>query len=651
MTRQQIDHPADSPDGSSKGSLNVRIESTVFVVERVSLIVASLLLILFAASVPSFAEIELDANGNLVEFTYATMSDGVRIALAVGYPKGFDPEDQAQKWPAILEMSGYPMATRPAEHEPYAGLYITVNASLRGTGASEGRFSVFSERSTRDGYEIIEEWIVKQPWSNGKVGIHGHSWSGLTGFRVAATNPPHLRAVVVSGLFDDAARGILLIGGIRNIGFPVKWASNFQRSDGVFGSDEAATESRKLTESDAREIQESRKTRNPVPEGRQVAERRAQPNTLRSLAGRIRAPIFILHAYQDEQTGPSGVWLFDHVSDDIPKRLLISNGHHGMPILFIPLRRAWFNFWLRGERSDVFPDIDNPKSRVQAFFEVQNRPENPNAPLLSSDFPLPETQWTRYYFNSANKLSTAPVIPEYGSDVDTYEVVSDATDDDLDRVEYRLAFDEPTAICGPITVTLWASCTAVDTDFFAVISDIAPDDRVRALQRGMLRASQRSLDEQMSTWVNVNGDRVLIRPYHTLRNPQPLEPGKPYLFEIEVFPVGHVFRAGHQLSLSISKPPLNDPVPYSKGKNGYKSGSYEYGSNQPNSTVTIHRGPDYPSSVLLPLLPSLPPISQSLPESIDKLWIQLQHKDGANNDEHAMLDNPPVTSVVRAYVR
>jgi len=604
------------------------IESRVFPVGRISSSIVFLLLVLFTASAPSVAEIELDTDGNFVEFTYAAMSDGVRIALAVGYPRGFDPQDRTQKWPAILEMSGYPAATHPAAHEHYEGLYITVNASLRGTGASEGSFSAFSERSTRDGYEIIEEWIVKQPWSNGKVGIHGHSWSGLTGFRVAATNPPHLSAVVVSGLIDDAYRGISRIGGIRNIGFPVKWVSNFQRPDGVFGSDEAAVENRNLSKSEAREIQESRKLRNPVPEEGQVAEDGLRPKSLRSLAGGIRAPIFILHAYQDQQTGPSGVWLFDHVPDDIPKRLLISNGHHGTPIRFTSLRRAWFDFWLRGKRSNVLPDIDDPETRVQAFFEVQNRLENLNKPLLSSDFPLPETQWTRYYFDSDGKLSTTLSMRQDGSDTDTYEVGVGVADDNLDGVEYQLAFDKPTAICGPITVTLWASCTTLDIDFFAVVSDVAPDGRIRALQRGMLRASHRALDEQMSTWADMQGERVLIRPYHTLRDPQPLEPGKPYRFELEVFPVGHVFRAGHKLSLSISQPPLNDPVPIAKGKSGYKSGSYKYESNHLPSTVTIHRGADYPSSVLLPLLPGLPPISQSLPESSDKLWIQLENKGG-----------------------
>jgi len=576
--------------------------------------------ILFAASATSVAEIELDADGNPIEFTHATMSDGVKIALAIGYPRGFDPEDTTKKWPAALEMSGYPRQTRPAPYEPFAGLYITVSASLRGTGASEGDFSYMSERSIRDGYEVIEEWIVKQPWSNGKVGIHGHSWSGLTGFRIAATNPPHLDAVVVSGLFDDAIRGLVAIGGIRNIGFPVQWTSNFQRDDGVFGSDEAAAENRKLSQTETQEIQESRGAQKPAPEEAQASEDRRQLTTLRSLAAKIRAPIYIMHAYQDEQTGPSGAWLFDYVPDDVPKRLLISNGHHGMPIYFIPLRRAWLDFWLRDEPSAFLPDIDDPNSRVQVFFDVTNRLEDINKPLISSDFPLPETQWTRYYLDSDSGLSTT--LPSQQDGSDTYEVSVDTADEGLDGLDYRVTFDEPTAICGPITMTLWASSTAPNTDFFALVSDVAPDGRVCPLQRGILRASYRALDEEMSTWTELQGEKVLIRPYHTLRDPQPLEPGKPYRFEIEVFPVGHVFRAGHKLSVSISQPPLNDPVPISKRKQGYQSGSYKYESKQPSGTVTIHRGGDYPSSVLLPLLPELPPIREKLPESLDKLWRQ-----------------------------
>ena len=566
----------------------------------------------------SAAEDQRNEDGSAVEFTHATMSDGVKIALAVGYPKGFDPEDQNKKWPTVFEMSGYQAATKPAEQQYFDGLYVTVNASLRGTGASGGRFSVFSDRSTTDGHEIIEEWIVKQPWSNGKVGIHGHSWPGLTGFRVAATNPPHLSALVVSGLFDDALRGLAGIGGIRNIGFPVRWSSNFQRADGVFGSDDAAIENRNLSEAEARQLRASRERLRELGAGPAANRRR----TLRELAGQIRAPIFLLHAYQDQQTGASGVWLFDALSPAVPRRLLISNGHHGMPLRFIPHRRAWFDYWLLGKKSKLIADVDEEKSRVEAWFEVENRFAKQNAPFVSSDFPLPETHWTRYYLSPENTLSTTPAAD---TSADAYEVVSDTRDDQINRVEYRRAFDQPTAICGPIPVTLWASCTAADTDLFVVLSDIAPDGRVRALQRGMLRASMRSVDEQRSSWVSIDGERVIVRPYHSFENPEPLEPGKPYRFDIEVFPLGHVFRDGHQLSLSISKPPLSDPVAYPKGKKGkIRSGSFRYESKQPDSTVTLHCSPEYPSSVLLPVLPDLPPISDKIPASIDRMWTKAE---------------------------
>ena len=608
-----------------RNASSIVFQQAAFVSGRASLAFVLAFAFFLASPQLSLGQIQSNEDGSSFVFTHATMSDGVKIGLAVGYPKGYDPADQAKKWPAVLEMSGYPRQTKPASQEGYAGLYITVNASLRGTGASEGSFSYMSERSIKDGHEVIEQWIVKQPWSNGKVGIHGHSWSGLTGFRIAATNPPHLKAVVVSGLFDDAVRGIAVIGGIKNVGFPVKWTSKFQRPDGVFGSDEAAAQNRKLSNSESREIREGRNLPNAQTGETPKTTNSLRPKTYRSLAGDIRASIFILHSYQDHETGPSGVWLFDYLPDDISKRLLISNGHHGMALRFIPQRRAWLDFWLRGERSEVYPDIDDPTSRVQAFFEVENRQVKQNEPLFSSDFPLPETQWTRYYLNSANELSTAPALANDDSKSDTYQVVSDAKDDELDGLKYRLSFEKPTAICGPITLTLWAGCTAVNTDFFAVISDVAPDGRVRPLQRGMLRASLSSLDEEMSDWVNIDGDRVLIRPYHRLSESKELKPGKPYRFEIEIFPVGHVFREGHQLLLSISQPPNSDPVPYPWGRRKkafIKSGSYKYESKQPDSTVTIHHTKEYPSSVLLPLLPKLPTIAKELPMSIDQLWIK-----------------------------
>src|SRR3990170_1822905 len=134
--------------------------------------------------------------------TFITMSDGVQIALNVRMPKGYD---KGESYPVIFEMSGYDGGASDGD-EPYAGEgsraltkqfykdYVTVHASVRGTGCSGGEFDLFSWRSALDGRELIE-WIADQDWSNGKVGIYGHSYGGITGFMVTATRPPHLTAM------------------------------------------------------------------------------------------------------------------------------------------------------------------------------------------------------------------------------------------------------------------------------------------------------------------------------------------------------------------------------------------------------------------------------------------------------------------------
>lgn len=504
------------------------------------------------------------------------------------------------------------MADKTPAHEFYGGLYIAINVSLRGTGASGGQFSFMSDRSILDGKEVIEKWIVKQPWSNGRVGIQGHSWSGLTGFRIAATNPSYLTALVVSGLFDDGLRGLTAMGGIRNIGFPVSWAGNFNRPDGVFGSDQAAAENRNMKAS------QSRSQRNNSSKG--ISSR---PQTLRNLAGNIRVPIYIMHSYQDHETGPSGAWLYDYLPDDITKRMLISNGHHGMALRFLPQRRAWFDYWLRDDDNGIFADNEKPQNEVQAYFEVENRLMNHNPPWISGDFPLPETDWKRYYLSSSGELSNIQNTGSLDQSLRTYEVVRGIDDKKIDKLKYVLPFEVPTAICGPILLSLWASCNETDTDFFVLLSDVAPDGRVRHLQRGMLSGSQRAIVKEMSNRIDIDGQRQLIRPYHNLNNPQPLDPGKPYRFEIEIPPVGHVFRKGHKLMLIVSQPPVNDPVPYPWGRRKkafIKSGSFKYESNSPSSSVTVYNSEKYPSSILLPFMPELPPISDERPSSIDLLW-------------------------------
>ena len=127
-----------------------------------------------------------------------TMADGTQLAVWVQFPKGYDGQAQL---PAVFEYDGYDGGTQPSYYTGYVGTnqdYVSVHAGVRGAGCSGGDYSLFSSQQARDGASLVE-WIARQPWSNGDVGIYGHSYSATMGLLVAAQRPPHLRAVTVDG--------------------------------------------------------------------------------------------------------------------------------------------------------------------------------------------------------------------------------------------------------------------------------------------------------------------------------------------------------------------------------------------------------------------------------------------------------------------
>jgi uncharacterized protein len=545
-------------------------------------------------------------------FTFAEMSDGVQIALAIGFPRSVERDAMQPIWPAMFEMMGYPDSTVPRSPRDFGDRYVTVRASIRGAGASGGTIRAISERTGWDGHEIIENWIVKQPWSNGRVALHGHSWGGLTGLMIAATNPKHLTAVAVSGLFDDVYRDIGRVGGVRNCGFPVNWLINLYTPTGPFESGEAAIQARGMTRAEYDAIVAGRPpwdlTGGLLWHALHSEEDTAQfaAASPGAFAAGVRAPIHLMHAYQDEQTGPSGAWIWHYLPDDIPKRLVLSNGDHGDVQRFQRERLEWLNFWTLGEGNTPRTDFADRARRVQVYFETPANSDGVNEPLVSADFPLPETDWTRYYLREDHRLSVESPASESAPSGDSFRVAV-AQGDQVDGVHYLLDFGENAAICGPICASLWIRCTTVDTDLFVMVADVAPDGTIQLLQRGLLRASHRTLDPEKSMWISRDDQSILVRPRHTHRGLQPVVPGEPFRTDVEVFPVGHVFRAGHRLGLWIGQPPQNDPV--TRHSDGQPA--YQYDSAMPPATVTVLRDRDHPSSLLIPRLPRLPPLRRT----------------------------------------
>src|SRR4029077_12383848 len=107
-------------------------------------------------------------------------------------------------------------------------------------------------------------------------------------------------------------------------------------------------------------------------------------------------------------------------------------------------------------------------------------------------------------------------------------------------------------LIGPIALHLVAASSATDTDWYAKVADVAPDGSESIIPAGALRASHRALDPAKSR---------PERPYHTHTDPQPIEPGKFYDYDVEIWPTAYELQPGHQLQLRLTSSDLPTHLP------------------------------------------------------------------------------------------
>lgn len=576
--------------------------------------------------------------------TFVTVDDGVRIAVGIQFPKGYDP---ARTYPTIFEMSGYDGASAQggtlAKDYGIPGLpqedsrqvtgrwednYVTVHASARGTGCSGGEFDLFSWRTALDGKFIIDNWIPQQSWSNGDVAIVGHSYGGITGFMVAATQPQHLRAVSVSGLIDDLYRGMVYPGGVSNYGFPLLWTGAirpvYDVGGGLLpglvrppdGNDDpdrreqcagtAATKSRTVTNE-------------PLVQGLSSTDNDwYRSRSLITYADKINVPLHITGAYQDEQTGPRGpTHLWERATNAPYRRLLLLNGNHDAqnpgatgPEVWQD-RKAWIDHFLLGSGKNPKPTSVTvlwEYHRVGGTGELVS-----NGRTDDTTFPLRTTRFTNWYLQPGGGLSTARPGDASFSYVSgsprqswSYQAGPTAgspitTADGPDQVVFRSEpVTTPLAIAGPVTATLSLSSTAPDTDLFVQLADDDADGNRTFLQRGMLKASQRRIDADKSDYFVQGNQRILYRPWRPHTNTELVTPGTVTDYLIEIFPIGHVFRPGHRLVVIVSAPPAVDSY-------------YAYAPQRaPAAINTLYVGATRLSRIMLPVVPT-PALGDEIP--------------------------------------
>ena len=155
----------------------------------------------------------------------AAMRDGVMLATEVYRPAG------QGRFPVVLERTPYNRRS-PAPgtdcDSPTGQFfaergYVLLSQDVRGRYRSGGEFDAMRQEAD-DGYDAVE-WAAAQAWSNGKVGMIGGSYVGLTQWQAAIKQPPHLVAIAPHYSSSDYHHGWTYQGGAFDLWFAMSWIS------------------------------------------------------------------------------------------------------------------------------------------------------------------------------------------------------------------------------------------------------------------------------------------------------------------------------------------------------------------------------------------------------------------------------------------
>ncbi|WP_197046649.1 CocE/NonD family hydrolase [Oceanobacillus salinisoli] len=559
-----------------------------------------------------------------------TMSDGITLRADVFLPveEGAYPtimtygpyskgqlfqEAYARQWevmtndfPEILEGSSNKYqnweTTDPERWVPDG--YAVVRVDSRGAGTSEGIQHLWSKQEANDFYECIE-WAAGEPWSNGNIGLLGISYYAANQWLVAAMQPKHLKAIIPWEGTSDWYREFYYHGGIRSTfldswlpkqlqmqhGYGKRGRKNPHTGEWVAGPETFSTEELERNRVDLLREIKSHPLNDEYYEDITVDWSKVNIPILSAanwggeglhLRGNIEG--FLQAASKDKYLEVHG---FEHWT-------------HFYTNYGLNLQKQFFDYCLKEEENGWG---EKPKVQLQ-IRHVGNK----FVQRSESDWPIPRTEWTKYYLDAENKTLDRKT-PNKAEKV-TYTALNENV------IFYLPKAEKETEITGPLAAKLFVSSETEDTDLFLTVCLFSNDgeevsfrgamDANAPVAQGWLRASHRKLDK---------GKSLFYRPYHTHDEKQPLSPGEVYELDIEIWPTSIVIPEGYQLALKISGKDheySGEITEESKKFHRYPSKGcgpflHEDPSDRPEEIyggeVTIHTGPEYSSYLLLPIIP------------------------------------------------
>jgi putative CocE/NonD family hydrolase len=551
----------------------------------------------------------------VVERGYLTMEDGVRLAYTVVHPPGDGP------WPTLFEYSGYNAGREPDagyidRFVERSGHYAYVGVNLRGTGCSEGTFDFFQPQEGRDGAAVVE-WITGQPWSDGRVGMIGKSYPGITQLFVAAEDPEGLEAIAPGHFFSDVYRDVARPGGIMNHGFASLWSFvarpsyEFQESPAHVAAGDAGcvngmtSEVRGLPTNPFVQLLQH-------PFDDELTRERSPISRVDDLV-RADIPMLATLAWQDEQLASRQTHLLAALDDAGAGNwwATLSNGDHSMSRTAAGLDdlERFYDHFVRGEDNGW---ADRP--RVQVWWEAGRDGTRSPGWVTALD------HWSEARRRAAGTLEPWPlalsgggrlgVPPRAGAPGTAYlyapavgsQGVGNPAAAGVGLPDVSVwgvrpppgtaaSFTSPplgadvTAL-GSGSLDLWIAAVGTDVDLQVTLTEVRPGGQEVFVQQGWLRASQRAIDTGRST-------ELLPVQTHAAADVVALVPGEPTPVRVELFPFGHLFRSGSRIRIWVEGPtvlpqlwaftPTPTPVP-----------------------VTILHDDAHPSRLVLPLVPNDP---------------------------------------------
>lgn len=483
--------------------------------------------------------------------------------------------------------------------------YACIRVDARGSGRSPGKLDIFSPREIRDFYHCIE-WAAAQPWCTGKVGLNGISYYAITQWLVASLQPPHLAAMIPWEGASDVYRDMMRHGGIFNNGFFQWWypkqvvavQHGNPRSwhDPWLGENVSGPAS--LTDE---ELQSNRA--DPVAD---ILSQPLDDEWYRARSAdfsKVTVPFLSAANWGGFGIHPRGNFeAFTHAASN-QKWLDCHPGRHEEWFYSdhgTALQKRFLDHFLKGV--DNGWDKEPPVTlHLREAFSDEFKPRKESA------WPLSKTKWTKLYLDAVDGAT----VPSMSWDRPSKwsKLTFAAQGQPLTFLSPPL--EKGTEITGPLAAKLFGSSSTTDMDLFVTIQAFKDGKEIEfigvmmkrtPLSQGWLRASHRKLDMSKT---------LPYRPYHTHDEIQPIEPGRVYELDVEIWPTNIRLPRGAQLSIQISGKDFQRLLPPDQPDQAWEMRNlsictHNHEVDRPGSVyggeTTIFTGGETESYVLLPVI-------------------------------------------------